>query len=198
MMPLRVQALAAALLFAAVSVIAANNFSVREQKVKAPEMGELLTYVLTSGTDEFSFVPPYEWRLTLEPERRRVVLTTRDRTANISIQVMDANLALKPKADPALLREQVQKRFSSARILAEFATYTSSHAGRGFDVSWTGPGDVQMESRTAYYATPNGSIEFTLTTRADRFKKYQNSLGGVMTSFQHVGSPQPVSTTASR
>ena len=71
------------LLLVVLPLFAADDFRLHERRVKAPEMGEILTYVLTNGSDEFAFVPPTDWRVSVEPERRRVLFQSRDRNASL-------------------------------------------------------------------------------------------------------------------
>lgn len=174
----------ASLIAAAISTQAASSFSLREQKVSAPEMGEVLTCVLGIGANEFTFVPPYQWRVGGDPARARVILNSSDRTATIMISFGAVNPALAEKAEPDELRRQILRRFTKARIIEEFPCYTSSHSGRAFDVMWTGPGDVPMGTRIALFPTESGSIEFTLSTRAAGLKGGARVLGGLLTSFQ--------------
>ncbi|MFO1500243.1 MAG: hypothetical protein U1G07_17955 [Verrucomicrobiota bacterium] len=175
---------------------AASDFYLREQRVKAPEMGEILTYVLVAGGEEYAFVPPFEWRIGSEAERRRLVLTSRDRSASILVSLQPPNAALGKEAEPEALRRQVLARFNGGRIMEEFACHTGSHNGRAFDVAWTGPGDVAMTSRLAFFATASGAIEFNLSTMAGRFRPSEKVLGSLLTSFQQrsgTGGTKPAS-----
>lgn len=174
----------ASLTAAAISTQAASSFSLREQKVSAPEMGEVLTCVLGVGSSEFTFVPPYQWRVGGDPARARVILNSSDRTATIMISFGALNPALAEKADPDELRQQILRRFTKSRITDEFPCYTANHSGRCFDVMWTGPGDVPMGTRIALFPTESGSIEFTLSTRAARLSEVARVLGVLLTSFQ--------------
>jgi hypothetical protein len=147
-------------------------------------MGEVLSYILVCGIDEFSFMPPADWRVRVEPDRCRLVFQTADRTASIFLAVSGPNPALQAGADPDSLPQQVRERFTAARIIEQFPCYTSSHAGRGFDVEWTGGGQVPMTSRVAYFATSGRTLEFTLTTMAGRFRTFRPVLGALLTSFR--------------
>jgi len=174
----------ASLLLALPVLLAAEEFHLREQKVKAPEMGEVLTYILVCGADEFSFMPPADWRVRVEPDRCRLVFQSADGTASIFLVVSVANPALQAGTDPESLRQQVRERFTGARIIEQFPCYTSSHAGRGFDVEWTGGGQVPMTSRVACFATSGRTLEFTLNTMASRFRTFRPVLGALLTSFR--------------
>lgn len=170
--------------------LAGGGFSLREHKVHAPEMGEILTYILVSQSVEYSFVPPFEWRVMAEPERQRVMLTSKDRAASISMAFVAPNPALSKDAALEMLRPQILSRFPQSRIIAEFPCYTGSYAGRGFDVEWTGPGEVGMSARVALFAAADSTIEFTLNTMTSRFRKAQSVLGGLLTSFQKREEPR--------
>ena len=171
------------------ALLAADQFYLREQKVKAPEMGEILCYVLVSGTLEYSLRPPADWRMRVEPASHCVTFDSPDHTADIRLLLAGPNPALREKADPALLRKQVEQRFAEAKIIEEFPCYTSSYAGRAFDLEWTAAGSVPMASRVACFPTPNGSLEFTLTTMASKFRNCRPALARLMTSFQPTSTP---------
>jgi hypothetical protein len=173
-------------LLAGLSVLASDDFSICERRVQAPEMGEVLSYVLTSGGDSFSFVPARGWQIETSRDRHQVVLHSSEKDATLSITFEPQNAALQPKAEPGLLRQQILDSFPNARIVEEFPSYTSSHTGRGFQVQWAAGGRVQMSSRLAYFATPVGSIVFKLTSMADRFHTFAPTLGSLLTSFQKL------------
>jgi hypothetical protein len=118
-----------------------------------------------------------------------LVLRSPDRTASICLEIRGPSPALQPRADTELLRQELLNQFTGARIVAEFPSYTSSHAGRGFDLEWVGAGSVSMASRAACFATRRGAIEFTLTTVSNRFRSFQPVLGGLLTSFQKKEGP---------
>jgi hypothetical protein len=174
----------ASLLLALPVLLAAEDFHLREQKVKAPEMGEVLSYILVCGADEFSFMPPADWRVKVEPDRRRLVFQSTNNTASIFLAVSGPNPALQAGTDPESLRQEVRQQFTGARIIEQFPCYTSSHAGRGFDVEWIGGGQVPMTSRVACFATSGRTVEFTLTTMAGRFWTFRPVLGALLTSFR--------------
>jgi hypothetical protein len=174
----------ASLLLALPVLLAAEEFHLREQKVKAPEMGEVLSYILVCGGDEFSFMPPADWRVRVEPDRCRLVFQPTNNTASIFLVFSGPNPALQAGTDPESLRQEVRQRFTGARIIEHFPCYTSSHAGRGFDVEWTGGGQVPMTSRVACFATSGRTLEFTLTTMTGRFRSFRPVLGALLTSFR--------------
>ena len=174
----------ASLLLALPVLLAAEEFHLREQRVKAPEMGEVLTYVLVCGLDEFSFIPPTDWRVRVEPDRCRLVFQPTNGAASIFLEISGANPALRAGTDPDSLLQQIRERFTAARIIEQFPCYTSSYAGRGFDVEWTGGGQVPMTSRVACFATSGRTLEFTLTTMTARFRSFRPVLGALLTSFR--------------
>lgn len=151
-------------------------------------MGEIITYVLAAEGTEYAFVPPFEWRAGAESSRQRVVLTSRDRTASITIAFTPPNPALQADAEAGQLKEQVLKRFPGGRIVEEYPSYTANQTGRGFEVLWTGPGNVQMTSRIVFFPTKTGGLEFHLTAATVRFKTVSRTIGSVITSFQEVQS----------
>jgi hypothetical protein len=171
------------------ALLAADDFYLRERREQAPEMGELLTYVFRAGPNMFSFVPPRNWQVGVDPERRRVVFQSPDRVASICLVISSRNQAQEFGSKPELLRHQVIERFTDARIAEEFPCYTSSHKGRGFQVQWTAAGQVPMASRVAYFTAGDRTLEFTLTTMANRFGEFQAVLGSLLTSFQQSGVP---------
>jgi hypothetical protein len=170
------------------SVLRADDFFLQEQRVTGPEMGEVVCYRLVCGTNQYSFMPPLDWRMQLERGQRRLVFQSPDRTASIFLAIAASNPALDPGADPELLGQELRQRFSRANFLEEFPCYTSSHSGRAFDLAWTTPSEVKMASRVAFFSAPGHSLEFTLTTLAGRIQNLRSVLGGLLTSFHQDGA----------
>lgn len=173
------------------SAFAAQSFHLREEKIQAPEMGEITCYILTSGSQEFSFMPPRAWTVGLEANKQRITFQSTDNASSITLAFGSSETAGEEEPDVEVLRRQVLAQFSQGRVIEEFPCFTSSHKGRGFQVQWIAGGQVPMLSRVAYFWTPTGPLQFTLTTMSDRFKAVQPVLGSLMTSFQLKGKVQP-------
>jgi hypothetical protein len=168
---------------------APREFVLQEQIEEAPETGRFASYVLLAGEDQFRFVPPLGWRVTAEASQARLVLVAPGGVPGICLSVRPPSKALAPGADPNGLREEVLRRFPGARIVEEFACYTSGQAGRGFELQWS-VGEALMASRVAYFSTLHGSLEFSLSTSASRMRTSRAALGALLTSFQTVSPPR--------
>jgi hypothetical protein len=163
-------------------------FYLQEQIQEAPETGRFSSYLLWSGQDEFRFVPPLGWRVTAEAGQQRVVMHAPEGNTGMCLSIRPPRPALAPGADPELLRQDILMQFPGARIVEEFSCYTSSHAGRGFELRWS-VGNAAMAVRLACFSTGHGSLEFFLSTSAKRMEQERAALGALLTSFQTLSPP---------
>ncbi len=146
-------------------------------------MGEIETALLVSGQTTYCFVPPHGWGISLDSQSRRVILADPDRTASITFAFSgDSTTAVDTSVEAC--RERVWRRFTEARIAAEFPCYTSTFSGREFEVAWLAAGQVAMRSRIAFFSTGNGLLEVSLSTMENRFATFKPGFGALLTSFQ--------------
>jgi hypothetical protein len=180
--------LALLLSFLAVTVApsAAEEFALRERREQAPEMGELLSYILIVGKDAYSFVPPTNWRVSLDTESRQITFRAPDGRTSMSLQVTGPNPGLQSGIKAEVLRAQLARRFSDALLLEEFPCYTSTHTGRGFQLQWNASAEVPMLVRIAYFGTARTAFELTLLEPAQMGGHSFAAFGALLTSFQKL------------
>jgi hypothetical protein len=176
------------MIFSSASAVA-DEFFLQEQRVEAPEMGQLACYLLTSGQNQFRFVPPTGWRVASDSEQHRVVMHSPDSKASICLAISTSKPGPKSSDSLDALREALRHRFAGAVIAEEFSCYSNNQPGHAFDLQWSSAG-VPMASRIACFSAPNGSLEFTLCTTPTRFRDFQPALGRLLTSFQALSPGQ--------
>jgi hypothetical protein len=77
------------------------------------------------------------------------------------------------------------KRYDGGKIIAEFqGRAADGEAGPGFDISWTGAGDLAQRTRAVYLPTVAGVLELTVTSGTKNFPAAQSSLREVMGSLR--------------
>lgn len=170
-------------------VVAGPEFSMREEKIRPPEMGEITRYVVVDGTEEFPFIGPLDWRVTVEADRHRLLLQPNDRAATIFVTFTRHSAVEGTALDVESWRADIKARFSGSQIIDEFTAYSGNLSGRGLDVKWMAPGAVPMCSRVSVFVSTSRTIEFCLTTRSDRFPMFRSAFAALVRSFQESGKP---------
>ncbi|MBE0540639.1 MAG: hypothetical protein IH623_04550 [Verrucomicrobia bacterium] len=136
---------------------------------------------LTAGATKFAFLVPAGLRVDLSnPER--VVLTTADGYAHLTIRV---NRSLPPGLtglDSASVRQLVLSRHPGAQIKEEFSASAANQSGPAFDFRWN-LGSLACASRVAFIPCVAGFLEFNLTGNADKLDQYLSDLSTVMQTF---------------
>jgi len=116
---------------------------------------------------------------------KTIQLIPQNLNAGITLRITLAEEKGRPSLDPNKLREVVLERYPGARITNQFTCYTSAEKGIAFDFERTVQTNTRAAGRMAFVSFDAGTIEFELTTLADKLPDYRLTFGAVMTSF-HV------------
>lgn len=158
-----------------------TGFDLKVEKVELPEMGTVTRCHLTTEKGSYSFRPPFNWRIEVDPSAKQLNLTSPDTTRLVvSYMVRDSEPATNDS--PRSGREMVIQRYPNAKILGEAPGYGSE--GMAFDLEQVSSGGTVVLSRVVYRRMKDELIEFHLTARADRFHDSTFSLLTLLGTFE--------------
>jgi hypothetical protein len=153
-----------------------------ERQINIPERGLVTGYLLSSGTNHFSFLPPPLWRTSHRPGANSVAIISADGTTSIAIEF------LSPKAEEPQARSTLIKtRFPDAAVNDSFGCNTGLGASTASDLRRKAAGDLRLTSRVIYVFTPAATIEFTLTGPTASFADHTPAFASVVNSFRATG-----------
>jgi hypothetical protein len=153
-----------------------------EQRVNIPERGAVTGYLVSSGTNHFSFLPPPLWRTSHRPGANSVAIMAADGTTSIAIEF------LAPNADEAQVRSTLIKtRFPDAAIEDTSDCNTGLGVSTACDLRRKAAGDLRLTSRVIYVFTPGATIEFALTGPTAKFAEHTTAFASVVNSFRTAG-----------
>jgi len=153
-----------------------------ERQVNIPERGLVTGYLVSSGTNHFSFLPPPLWRTSHLPGADSVAIMAPDGIASIAIEF------LPPKADEPQARSTLIKtRFPDAGIEDTADCNTGLGPSAASDLRRKAAGNLRLTSRVIYVFTPAATIEFTLTGPTAKFADYTTAFASVANSFRAAG-----------
>ena len=153
-----------------------------ERQLNIPERGLVTGYLLSSGTNHFSFLPPPLWRTSHRPGANSVAILSANGTTSIAIEF------LSPKADEPQARSTLIKtRFPDATVDDSFNCNTGLGASTASDLRRKAAGDLRLTSRVIYVFTPTATIEFTLTGPTASFADHTPAFASVVNSFRAAG-----------
>src|SRR5688572_5279137 len=152
-----------------------------ERQVNIPARGPVTGYLLSMGTNHFSFLPPPLWRTSHRPGANSVAILSAEGTTSIAIEF------LPEKANEAEARSLIKTRFLDAAIEDSFACSTGLGASTACDLRRKTAGDLRLTSRVIYVFTPAAAIEFTLTGPTANFADHTTAFASVVNSFRPAG-----------
>ena len=153
-----------------------------ERQINIPERGLVTGYLLSSGTNHFSFLPPPLWRTSHRPGANSVAILSADGTTSIAIEF------LSPKADaPEARSTLIKTRFPDATVDNSFDCNTGLGASTACDLRRKAAGELRLTSRVIYVFTPAAVIEFILTGPTARFDDHTTAFASVVNSFRPAG-----------
>ena len=154
-----------------------------ERTVNIPERGPVTAYLLSMGTNHFSFLPPPLWRTSHRPGASSVAIMSADGTTSIAIEF------LSPKPDaPEAKSTLIKTRFPDAAIADSFDCNTGLGPSTACDLRRkTAGGDLRLTSRVIYVLTHAVAIEFTLTGPTAKFADHTTAFASVVNSFRAAG-----------
>ena len=153
-----------------------------ERQVDIPERGLVTGYLLSFGTNHFSFFPPPRWRTSHRPGANSVAIMSADGATSIAIEF------LLPKPDePEAKSTLIKSRFPEAVIGDSFDCSTGLGASTACDLRRKAAGDLRLTSRVIYVFTPAAAIEFTLTGPTANFADHTTAFASLVNSFRAAG-----------
>lgn len=161
----------------------AQELTVRTRTVQEVEMGKFEVLDLGYDEEQFSMLPPYDWRAQIDSTAGTIRFSSR-KGVMLAIQFSrgDSGRVL---ATTETLRQAIVPFLADATVLEEFPAYSGDSRGKGVDLSFTLQGS-DMRSRAAVIPTAHGYVSFVLTCGKDDFKIGQQHFGAVLTSFQRT------------
>ena len=153
-----------------------------ERQVNIPERGLVTGYLLSSGTNHFSFLPPPLWRTSHRPGANAIAIMSADRTTSIAIEFLSQK-GDEPQARSTLIKT----RFPDAVVDDTFDCNTGLGPSTACDLRRKAAGELRLTSRVIYVFTPAGAIEFTLTGPTARFADYTTAFASLVNSFRPAG-----------
>lgn len=159
----------------------ADSSRLAEHRVMIPERGEVLGYLVSVGTNHYSFLPPPGWRVSCKPGAKAVVMIAVDLTTSITVDFLEADTT---KTAQKRAGELLSSRYPEGRQLQTFTFLTGLGEGTGFDIERQSGDAPKVASRVVYAIQDPGVVEFTLTTPRARFAECTTAFANVVNSFQ--------------
>lgn len=169
---------------------AADILELKSRITHPPEMGEVLSFDVSSPLGEFTFRPPLGWKLEANAAARRFTLHSPAYDAHLEVRFAGVNPALTPELKPEDLDQQVAQRFPGASIREHLTSFTSVASGPAFDLDWRAAQGLRVAVRFALVPCPRGTLEFCLTTSPEKFQELLPVMGAVLTSFAKAPEPE--------
>jgi len=162
----------------------AQKFELTNRPLAIPESGTITSTVLKYDTNEFLYVPPYEWRLVAKPQEKEVSYLSPDSSVGITIKVVPGTVGKMSELKSETLRGQIAQRFPKAKINEEFPVYGIGMQGLAFELATAASNGANMNVRLAFLPILGGVVEFTMVAPADKYKEYLMSFSNVVGSFR--------------
>jgi hypothetical protein len=154
-----------------------------EQQIEIPERGPVTGYLLSLGTNHFSFLPPPRWRASHRPGANSVAIMSSDSTTSITIDF----IAVKADGEGHNPLSLIKERFADTTPGESIDCHTGLGLAIGYDLQRKGASGLRLTSRVIYVLTPAAVIEFTLTAPAATFLVHATAFAGLVNSFRVAG-----------
>ena len=151
-------------------------------------MGDVACYALVTGTEEYTFLPPRDWRAKVAPAQDQLTLQSSNYEASITLDVVTPRSLRGSNSNPVSFRQAVLMQFTNATILEEFPCYTGASPGQGFDVEWLAFDKYRMGARVAFVPISGGTLKFVLSAKTLALPAYQPVFARVLTSFHQTSA----------
>jgi hypothetical protein len=170
-----------ALLYLWLPLEGAEAFRLFSQPLSIPERGEVTSYALLTGNTRFSFLPPAGWQINANAEKREVTLLSHDQIVGISFKiVLDG---AREKQDLDKWRQEVLRRYPSAKIVNESTCYSRDVQGVCFEFLRIASKKAKLSTRLAFVPFSDGTVEFLLTAPSEKSEDYTFIFANLLTSF---------------
>lgn len=162
------------------------NISTRNEAI--PENGTVICTVLKTGENEFTFLPPPQWKPEVDRKTSSMAWTAPDYRSMIQLRLIAGASNAVPALKPGELKKVLLSRHSHARILEEFPCHTAGLSGVAFDWDRPGEGGFVIRARSAFIPVAGGIAELTLTTPSTQFEARHMDLMRLLNSLR-VANP---------
>jgi hypothetical protein len=161
----------------------AEAFRLFTQPLSIPERGEVTSYALLTGNHRFSFLPPAGWQISANAEKREVTLLSHDQIVGISFKIVVNGIAAREKQDLDNWRQEVLRRYPSAKIVNESSCYSRDVQGICFEFVRIASNKAKLSTRLALIPFTDGTVEFLLTAPSEKSEDYTFTFANLLTSF---------------
>ena len=172
-----------ALLYLCRPLEGAETFRLFTQPLLIPERGEVTGYALLAGTNRFSFLPPVDWQINANAEKREVTLLSHDQIVGMSFKIVVDGIGAREKQDLNKWRQEVLKRYPSAKIVKESTCYSRDVQGICFEFLRIASKKAKLSTRLAFVPFSDGTVEFLLTAPSEKSEDYTFIFANLLTSF---------------
>lgn len=169
----------------------AEIFRLFPQPLQIPERGEVTSYVLLTGGNRFSFLPPTEWQVSGNAEKGEVTLLSGDQIACISFKFVMKEIAFEEKPDSGKWRKEALRRYPRAKMLSESGCYSGQGQGICFEFERVASNKAKLSTRLAFVPFADGVVEFLLTVPKEKAEHYNFTFANLLTSFRSERCPSP-------
>ena len=153
--------------------------------VHAKVEGSFMPYryaFVTAGSDKYTFLVPDRYRVD-SSNPTKVKLISPDCSCFIVVGINSGDSLSGVKTAEAL-RGYVITNYYDVEFLADQVVCAAGMTAPGVDFNWKADSDIIRTSRTAFFPTATGMLEFTLNTSPEQFQMGLNELNLVMLTFR--------------
>ncbi len=184
--------LPALLLFAtSVHLHSQAAFQIGTRNEEIPENGVVSYTVVRTTRNEFSFLPPPQWRAETDAKAETLSWTSPDYRSMIQLQLPKTATDETPKLKAEELRATILSPSTKLTLTGEFPCYTSGLSGLAFDTTQHVDGKFETSTRTAFFPVSGGVARITLTAPKEQFTTRQLDLSRYLNSLKvtKLGNP---------
>ena len=183
------------------ATVASTNQLAMSVAVHAKVEGSFMPYryaFITAGSAKYTFLVPDRYRVD-SSNPAKVKLISPDCSCFIVVGLSSGGEA-GSVSTAETLRDYVIKNYYEVQFLGDQVVCASGQCAPGVDFNWKADMDITRSTRTVFFPTANGTLEFTLTTSPEKFQSGLNELNLVMLTFRTgingrfdyvIGSNQP-------
>jgi hypothetical protein len=166
------------------SGIAAEPLLLLTRTNEIPERGLVMNTVVCTEHQEFSLLPPTDWKRNVDTNEMQITWLSPDFNTLIRMRIVPGPDGRTPAPVSSELRKVIRQQFAGARIGEEFVCFTGGAAGLGFDLE-QGEGDsLKTATRFASVPFPTGRVELSLSAPPESFSSQAHLFTSLLNSFQ--------------
>ncbi len=145
-----------------------------------PNLAPVPCGVASFGTNQYSFLVPDGFRMN-GSSAEQVVLVNADFDCFITLSLASPAPS---NAKPDFCRDLLLSQYPGAKILEEFSASAGNHTGPAFNLHWTTARGVAQSGRFAFIPMAAGVLEFSVTTKSDKFPGVQSPFNLFLLTFR--------------